>query len=1516
MKKFLSRFISMILSFLVILNSLSIPVFAQSTWDIDAGSWSVVLDNTENPDAGQDTGGVITDGSQWGWQTGQLIDPILNTGVDSQDTGLNSDSSIDGWQSWQVSEFSQDSTPSRDPILAPENATSSPTINPELIISEIFFDWTNEWIEIYNLSSTEFSWDIIISGASASIKNIPNLIIGWLEAKIFTDTSVDSILDTASVFQTNMWFSISDTSDMDIDLIYSWIVLDSVNIDSATVSSLANKISFHRFIDTHNIVASDIAHTDNTTTGYIASPWLVYTEIVPETDPELKITEVYFDGDDERFEITNISSGYNFSGNLSLWWDLNFDISTQIWAGESVVFANDLYSMFQTWENIQIIPILSWWIGEINFDTWAINLDLIRSGQTLDTFYAHETQVEYYTNADTSFEKIWWPSMSPTSRTTTVVWLASDRYYDTNWWIAANPTKYFTTWENLIDVTQAREPVSYEEPLPIDCADFRDDSTANISEVYYWNNLYSPYVELRVQENIYDTYSYIKLEWTALSGTVAFATESSEFSNIDMERNKRILISNSETRYNEWRDSVSDPNFHLTDTWWRLTLYWRDDYGWPDWEWWREILDIIYLNWQNIQTAWNSLYVWGHTNQCADIFDYQDKFSPGLTIWQSQFISITPDPIIQYISVWGGGSCSTKTIEAFNSSSEISQEIQISAIKYFGNLQILKLKNKTNSDIDLRNYKIQSLNWGTQTIKWNTLFKKSTMSFIWNYGFPTKSDYCVNLIKTNSNNKLVDRYCRNSMSKSSILDQQNILNQLSFRIDDTDQNDLPDDSTNSWSGSNWNDDISNPLQTNFIKIIDIDYNPDGSDRDNESITLLLMSWSQVDLSDYILQYIKDWKSTNKKITWILTIGWQQIFKWDFTLPNSTKDKLPVTVNLIMQNKTNNQNYIVDTYIYNPNKITEIPDWNYKVISVIDGDTIKISYANQYFNIRFAGIDAPESSTLRCGKVECFGQEAKMYLKSLLEDQTIRFESSASETTSTQDSFDRFVWYVFLNWENINQKMIKNGYAREFSYKNQHYKYQPDFKLAQDYAQSNSLWLRGNTWGGCNGQRLCPVQETKVTDFKNKYLFNIQDIIYNPEWIDAGNEIIKISMPKWSDINKSSVSFADGFYLMINDKKKSLKNYWSISPWQTKELRWTFSFPNTKKTTVSLINGEVVFDSYVYDPAIDKLMQEELDAELDSQMDSGLTLTWGLQNADISQLWYNISIVSILPNPLWKDSLWEEIWLLYSRQPTAVIANLWNNPYTDGVNFGSLPASQWQLSKINLSSGYYLKIWDKKTYFKNKIKNNNYQLISNQETLLLWNFGLPNKAGCVEIGYKNLIFDKFCYSEPEEWQKFIKSNWVLESINTIDFWILNKAKLQNIWNQVCLTFGSQKFSCKNMPYSKLSVKKTNQNKLYKEFFDSFENYLKDQRKIMYYDTDIKNYFNLLNEIEKAISEWKSEFELNGIKYKTSEFQSMYQSKYPQTTKQVVNQKLSDLIPVAIKNKYNNLLDEYNEYLMRQ
>gem|GEM_PF-3118799 len=80
------------------------------------------------------------------------------------------------------------------------------------------------------------------------------------------------------------------------------------------------------------------------------------------------------------------------------------------------------------------------------------------------------------------------------------------------------------------------------------------------------------------------------------------------------------------------------------------------------------------------------------------------------------------------------------------------------------------------------------------------------------------------------NDDVVDRYCRNSMSKASQKDEENIQNQLSFRIDEEEIiiPELPEIP-------------SNPLQTNQIKITHIDYNPDGSDKDNETITLLLLS---------------------------------------------------------------------------------------------------------------------------------------------------------------------------------------------------------------------------------------------------------------------------------------------------------------------------------------------------------------------------------------------------------------------------------------------------------------------------------------------------------------------------------------------------------------------------------------------------------------------------------------------------------------------------------------------------
>ena len=1305
---------------------------------------------------------------------------------------------------------------------------------PNLIISEVFFGWTNEWIEIYN-SWENFGGNLEFSWAAKWIRTVSNIFIpAWNTVIIWNNWANNVVSWIPVIGLDSSSFSIADDKEFQIKLMFSWAILDTFQ---ALASKKKNTISFQRFIDTQNIVETTSGFVQNVNEWFIANPWIVYNE--PETwdepdepenseltwdteaTPNLKITEIYFDWDDNRFEITNLWNNI-FSWDLTLNWNLNFTISTQIPVWISKVFANNL-AMFENPENIEIIP------NNISFNNEQINLNLIRSWEILDTFFVHESRVNYLQEYETSFEKVWYWN----NRTTTYVWLNLDRIYNTNLWISANPTKYFTQWENMKDVTKDRNWTEIytgdNYTLPVNCNDL-NEYMATISEVYFWNDVYPSYVELRI-DNALSDYSKIMLSWSAISSPVYFNTRW-------IKKNTFVLLTNNSTRYDEWRESKENSNFSLSSSWW-LILYWIDSY-------WEDVLDVVYIAKSSV---WNSIYMWSKFLDCAWVFDYTDKFSPWLTIWQSQFIQITPDPIVQYITLWWWGwSCSSNETPTFDNSTISTSEIQISSIKYYWNKQILKLKNKTNSDINLREYYLQFLDWSTKNVQWNTLFAKSTMSFVWNYWLQTNQDFCVNLMK---DWEVIDRYCRNSLTKATAQDEQNILNQLTFReeLESEDEEEIInneewEDEGNENHNNTWNNE--NLLRTNLIKIIDIDYDPAWADWDNESVTLLLLTWDYVDLSGYNFYYTKDGKTqkAKAKIQWILSYWIRQTFKWWFAFPNSTDDKKSVTVNLIWPNGE-----VVDTYIYNPNKITEIPAWNYEVVSVIDWDTIKINYDWQEFTIRFAGIDAPESSALRCGKVECFWPEAKQYLKNLIEWQTISFEPES------MDWYDRFVWYIYLWWENINENLIKNWYAREYSYKNQSYKYQSRFKSAQDYARNNGLWLRGNQ---CKWERLCPVDETQM---EYNFLFNIENIIYDPEWDDNGKEEIWLKMLDWV-----TTEFGTDFYLLVNDTKKSLKKYGSISPLETKKLVWTFWFPNNKLTTVSLVYNWRILDTYIYNP------------ELDKNVDTGSTLsTWDELLAQISQF----QILSILPNPFWTDWSNEEIELFCKSE----------------------------LPNLNLSSWFYLQIWTSKKYLK-------WETSTNQNVNLKWAFSFPNKWWCVELGYKWFIFDKFCYTQPDEWQKFYISNWVIESISTLDLSILKNSKLQNIWNKVCLTYAGQKFACKNMPYSKLSTKRINQNKMYKSFFDSFEDYMKDNWKIMYYDSEIKNYFELLDKIEDVISSWWSTITLEWVTYDVSQFHEMYEAMYKKTPSKTLSNILKSLISDEIVNKYESLKSEYLEILMNE
>lgn len=153
-------------------------------------------------------------------------------------------------------------------------------------------------------------------------------------------------------------------------------------------------------------------------------------------------------------------------------------------------------------------------------------------------------------------------------------------------------------------------------------------------------------------------------------------------------------------------------------------------------------------------------------------------------------------------------------------------------------------------------------------------------------------------------------------------------------------------------------------------------------------------------------------------------------------------------------------------------ISQISDKiSYKVYKVLDWDTIKVFNENwEKKSVRMIGLDTPESYKIRFWYKECFWDEASNYLKKLVwNSEFVQIELDKTQWNNGIDRYWRILWYVFLNWENLNWKMIKDGFWWEYTYKKNFYKYQKEFRQNEDFARENNLWLWAKDT--CDGKRM-------------------------------------------------------------------------------------------------------------------------------------------------------------------------------------------------------------------------------------------------------------------------------------------------------------------------------------------------------------------------------------------------------------------------------------------------------------
>lgn len=144
------------------------------------------------------------------------------------------------------------------------------------------------------------------------------------------------------------------------------------------------------------------------------------------------------------------------------------------------------------------------------------------------------------------------------------------------------------------------------------------------------------------------------------------------------------------------------------------------------------------------------------------------------------------------------------------------------------------------------------------------------------------------------------------------------------------------------------------------------------------------------------------------------------------------------------NIQNNKEFIIDGL-----------DGPYQVSRIVDGDTIVAFINNKKEKVRLIGINTPETVDKR-KPVECFGKKAKEYLNELLNNKVIYLKNDITQTN--RDKYNRLLRYVITtDGVNINEKMIADGYAYEYTYKDK-YELHSSFKSAQNEAKIKEIGL--------------------------------------------------------------------------------------------------------------------------------------------------------------------------------------------------------------------------------------------------------------------------------------------------------------------------------------------------------------------------------------------------------------------------------------------------------------------------
>jgi micrococcal nuclease len=127
-----------------------------------------------------------------------------------------------------------------------------------------------------------------------------------------------------------------------------------------------------------------------------------------------------------------------------------------------------------------------------------------------------------------------------------------------------------------------------------------------------------------------------------------------------------------------------------------------------------------------------------------------------------------------------------------------------------------------------------------------------------------------------------------------------------------------------------------------------------------------------------------------------------------------------------------------------------------VTRVVDGDTAYVRYHGRDVDVRFIGVDTPE--TVAPGQpVECYGPEASAFTTKQLTGTSVRLEFDVDRI----DPYGRTLAYIWLAGTLFNETLVRDGFATVATYP-------PDTKYVQRFqsAQRRAKAAGRGLWGAC------------------------------------------------------------------------------------------------------------------------------------------------------------------------------------------------------------------------------------------------------------------------------------------------------------------------------------------------------------------------------------------------------------------------------------------------------------------